>query len=217
MRRPIKFAATALMTVGLLAGDLAHLSFSPAPAEARWRGGGFGYGVTYPIGRYGYGYGYRHHDDIDAGDVIAVVAVVAGVAALASAARDRNRDRGYDNGGWDDGGWDRRSNRGWDDRRGSSGRDSSSRDRREDIAIGECRAEAERQARTYGTSASLRDIYDVDSQGNAVRIRGLVEIARSEAVPGGTERRLTTEPFTCVVRGGLVESYQLGDGFASRY
>lgn len=215
MRRPIKFAATALMTVGLLAGDLAHLSFTPAPAEARWRGGGFGYGVTYPIGRYGYGYGYRHHDDIDAGDVIAVVAVVAGVAALASAARDR--DRGYGNGGWDDGGWDRRSSGGWDDRRSSASRDSRSRDRREDTAIGECRAEAERQARTYGTSASLRDIYDVDSQGNAVRIRGLVEIARSEAVPGGTERRLTSEPFICVVRGGLVESYQLAAGsLASR-
>ena len=212
MRRHIKFAATALMTVGLLAGDLAHLSLSPAPAEARWRGGGFGYGVTYPIGRYGYGYGYRHHDDIDAGDVIAAVAIVAGVAAIASAARDR--DRGYDNGGWDDGGWDRRSNRGWDDRRGSS---SSSRDRREDIAIAECRNEAERQARTYGTSASLRDIYDVQSRGNAVRIRGLVEIARSEVVPGGTERRLATESFSCVVRGGLVESYQLATGsLASR-
>ena len=213
MRRHIKYAATALMTVGLLAGDLANLSLSPAPAEARWRGGGFGYGVTYPIGRYGYGYGYRHHDDIDAGDVIAAVAIVAGVAAIASAARDRDRDRGYDNGGWDDTGWDRRSNRGWDDRRGSS----SSRDRREDIAIGECRAEAERQARTYGTSASLRDIYDLDSRGNAVRIRGLVEIARSEAVPGGTERRLATESFTCIVRGGLVESYQLSAGsLASR-
>ena len=214
MRRHIKFAATALMAVGLLVGDLAHLSFTPAPAEARWRGGGFGYGVTYPIGRYGYGYGYRHHNDIDTGDVIAAVAIVAGVAAIASAARDRDRDRGYDNGGWDDGGWDRQSNRGWGDRRGSS---SGSRDRREDIAIGECRVEAERQARTYGTSASLRDIYDVDSRGNAVRIRGLVEIARSEAVPGGTERRLATEPFTCVVRGGIVESYQLATGsLASR-
>lgn len=212
MRRPIKFAATALMAVGLLAGDLANLSLGPAPAEARWRGGGFGYGVTYPIGRYGYGYGYRHHDDIDAGDVIAAVAIVAGVAAIASAARER--DRGYDSGGWDEGGWDRRGNRGWDDRRGSS---SSSSDRREDVAIGECRAEAERQARTYGTSASLRDIYDVQSRGNAVRIRGLVEIARSEVVPGGTERRLATESFSCVVRGGLVESYQLATGsLASR-
>lgn len=211
MRRLSRIAVTTALTLGLLAGDIAHLSFSPAPAEARWRGGGFGYGATYPIGRYGYGYGYRHHDDVDTGDVIAVVALVAGVAAIASAARDR--DRGYDNGGWDNGAWDRRDDRGWGDRRSDS-----SRDRREDIAVDQCRDEAERQARTYGTSASLRDIYDVDSRGNAVRIRGLVEIARSEAVPGGTERRLTTERFTCVVKSGLVESYQLATGsLASRW
>lgn len=207
MRRPLRIAAATLLTVGMLGGDLASLSFAPAPAEARWRGGGFGYGIGYPYGRYGYGYGYYHRHGVDAGDVIATVAVIAGVAAIASAARRADDDSG----GWED--------RGWDDDRGWGGRRSDRRDRREDIAVDECRVEAERQARTYGTSASLRDIYDVDRRGNAVRVRGLVEVARSEAVPGGTERRLTTERFTCVVRGGYVESYRLGgaDDFASRW
>ena len=204
MRRSLRLTLATALTLGMLSGDIARLSFSPAPAEARWRGGGFGYGVGYGrgFGRYGYGHGYYHRNHVSAGEVIATVAVIAGVAAVASAAR---RDRDQRDGGWDD-------DRGWDDRRS----DRSS-DRREDIAVDQCRDEAERQARTYGTSASLRDIYDVDSRGSAVRVKGLVEVARSEPVPGGTERRLTTERFTCVVRSGLVESYQLGgDGFASR-
>jgi hypothetical protein len=200
--RPFRLAAAAGLALAMLAGDVAGLSFAPAPAEARWRDrSGFGYGIDYGhrYGRYGYGYGYYRRNRVDAGDVIATVAVIAGVAAIASAAR---RDR--EGGGWGDdrGGWERSGSR--------------SRDRREDIAIDECRDEAERQARTYGTSASLRDIDDVDRRGSAVRVRGLVEVARSEAVAGGTERRLTTERFTCVVRNGLVESYQLGGGFASR-
>lgn len=217
MRRALRLALATALTIGMLGGDIARLSFSPAPAEARWRhGGGFGYGLGYGhgFGRGGYGYGYYRRDRVDAGDVIAAVAVIAGVAAIASAASQANRDRGGgrdDRGlgdrGWDEGGWDDRGDR----------RDERSSDRREDIAVDQCRDEAERQARTYGTSASLRDIYDVDRRGAAVRVRGLVEVARSEAVPGGTERRLTTERFTCVVRNGYVESYQLGGGFASRY
>lgn len=202
--RPFRLAAAATLALAMLAGDVASLSFAPAPAEARWRDrGGFGYGVSYGhrYGRYGYGYGYYRRNRVDAGDVIATVAVIAGVAAIASAARRDREDRGWDD---DRGGWDR----------GSS---SSRNDRREDIAVDECRSEAERQARTYGTSASLRDIYDVDSRGAEVRVRGLVEIARSEAVAGGTERRLTTERFTCIVRNGLVQSYQLSAGFASRF
>ena len=207
--RPLRLAAASVLTLAMLAGDVAGLSLAPAPAEAHWRRGGVHVGVGYPIGRYGYGYGYRRYNRVDAGDVIATVAVIAGVAAIASAARRDRDDRG--DGGWeDDRGWDRSD--GWD-RRGAS-----SSDRREDIAVDECREEAERQARTYGTSASFRDIYDVASRGDAVRVRGLVEIARSEVVPGGTERRLSSERFTCVVRLGFVESYQLGGsgGLAGR-
>lgn len=208
MRRALRLALATALTLGMLGGDIARLSFSPAPAEARWRhGGGFGYGVGYRYGGYGgypgyrYGYGYHHHhDDVDTGDVIAAVAVIAGVAAIATAVRQSESNR---SGGWDNGGWDDRGDR--------------SSDMREDIAVDQCRVEAERQARTYGTSASLRDIYDVDRRGAAVRVKGIAEVARSEAVPGGTERRLATERFTCVVRDGYVESYQLGDSLASRY
>lgn len=210
MRRLLRFFAVSALTLGMLGGDIATLSLAPAVAEARWHGG-YGVRYGYPYGRYGYGYGYgyRRYNRVDTGDVIATVAVIAGVAAIATAVSEANgRDRG--DGGWDD--------RGWGDRDGDRRGNSRSRDRREDIAVDQCRAEAERQARTYGTSASLRDIYDVDSRGNAVRIRGLVEIARSEVVSGGTERRLASDRFTCVVRGGYVESYQLGGNeVASRW
>lgn len=199
MRRVLHTLSLAVLTLGMLGGDIARLSFEPAPAEARWRSGGVNYGYGYR-GRYGHVGYYRHRASV--GDVIATAAVIAGVAAIASSVRhDRNRDNRDD--GWGDRDWDRRSDGG------------TRQDRREDIAIDECRDEAERQARTYGTSASLRDIYDVDSRGNEVRVRGLVEVARSEQAGSTLERRLTSERFTCVVRNGLVDSYQLG-GYASR-
>lgn len=200
MRRALHLTALAVVTLGMLGGDIARLSFEPAAAEARWRSGGVGYGYGYR-GRYGHVGYYRHRASV--GDVIATAAVIAGVAAVASSVSHARRD----DDGWDDRDrdWDRRSDRG--DRR----------DRREDIAIDECRDAAERQARTYGTSASLRDIYDVDSRGRDVRVRGLVEIATTATVAGGSERRLNSERFTCVVKNGIVESYQLGDrGYASR-
>lgn len=198
MRRAFHLTALAAVTLGMLGGDIARLSFEPAAAEARWRSGGVGYGYGYR-GRYGHVGYYRHRASV--GDVIATAAVIAGVAAVASSVSHARR--GGD--GWDDR---------WD---GDRDRRSDRRDRREDIAIDECRDEAERQARTYGSSASLRDIYDVDSRGRDVRVKGLVEIATSAAVAGGSERRLTSERFTCVVKDGFVDSYQLGDrGYASR-
>ena len=193
MRRPLHSLAIAALTLGMLGGDIASLSFKPAAAEAHRRGG-FGYGYGY-YGRYGHVGYYRNR--VSVGEIVATAAVIAGVAAVASSVRNDRRD---------DDGWDDR------DRRGSGDR----RDLREDIAVDECRDEAERQARTYGTSASLRDIYDVDSRGREVRVKGLVEIATTASVGGASERRLNTERFTCVVRNGLVESYQLGGDFASR-
>jgi hypothetical protein len=200
MRRPLRTLAVAALTLGMLGGDIASLSFEPAAAAAHRRSGGFGYGYGY-YGRYGH-FGYYRHG-LSVGDVVATAAVIAGVAAVASSVRDARRD----DRGWDDRGRD-------DDRWGD--RDRRSRDRREDIAVDECRDEAERQARTYGTSASLRDIYDVDSRGREVRVRGLVEIATTAAVATGTERRLSTERFTCIVRDGAVDSYQLGGSLAAR-
>ena len=54
--------------VALIAGTAA-----PADARGRWRD--------------------RHHDDIDAGDVVAGVAIVGGIAALASAIKRGNREK----------------------------------------------------------------------------------------------------------------------------
>lgn len=193
MRRPLHTLAIAALTLGMLGGDIASLSFAPAAAEAHRRPGGFGYGYGY-YGRYGHVGYYRNR--VSVGEIVATAAVIAGVAAVASSVRN-----------------DRRDDDGWGDR---DSRRSDRRDLREDIAVDECRHEAERQARTYGTSASLKDIYDVDSRGRDVRVKGLVEIATTATVGGASERRLNTERFTCVVRNGLVDSYQLGGDFAAR-
>ncbi len=61
-------AAVLFTTVGL----------SAAPAEARGRHGGWG---------------YRHHDRIDAGDVIGGLFVIGAIAAIATAASKDRRDR----------------------------------------------------------------------------------------------------------------------------
>jgi len=62
----------------------AAASLAATPAAAQGWGGGWG--------------GHRHHDHIDAGDVIAGVLIIGGIAAIASAVsknkRD-NRDDGY--------------------------------------------------------------------------------------------------------------------------
>lgn len=208
MRRSLRALVLTGLTIGLLGGDIPSLSFAPAAAEAHWRrgGGGYGYGYGFGYGRGGYyghsGY-YRHGASV--GDVLATAAVIGTIAVVASSiSRDRRADDRRDEGGWDD----------RDERRGSSRRD----DRRDEVAVDECRDEAERQARRYGSSASIRDVYDIDSRGSEVRVRGLVEIATTAVVAAGTERRLNSDNFTCIVRGGTVESYQLGSGsFASRY
>ena len=59
----------------------AALSLSATPAAAQ----GWGWG-----GNWG---GHRHHDHIDAGDVIAGVLIIGGIAAIASAASKNKRDR----------------------------------------------------------------------------------------------------------------------------
>jgi hypothetical protein len=38
-------------------------------------------------------WGHHHHDDVDAGDVVAGVALVGGIAAIASAIKNGNRER----------------------------------------------------------------------------------------------------------------------------
>lgn len=62
---------------------LTSVGLSATPAEARSRHGGWGGG----------GWGYRHHDRIDAGDVIGGLFVIGAIAAIASAASRDGRDR----------------------------------------------------------------------------------------------------------------------------
>ena len=62
---------------------LTSIGLAATPAEARGRHGGYGYG----------GWGYRHHDRIDAGDVIGGLLVIGAIAAIATAASKDNRDR----------------------------------------------------------------------------------------------------------------------------
>ena len=61
------------LVAGILAASLVATGFA-VPAEAKRRH-------------------WRHHDNVDAGDVVAGVAVVGGIAALASAIRSNNRQR----------------------------------------------------------------------------------------------------------------------------
>ena len=61
------------LVAGILAASLVATGFA-VPAEAKRRH-------------------WRHHDNVDAGDVVTGVAVVGGIAALASAIRSSNRRR----------------------------------------------------------------------------------------------------------------------------
>lgn len=102
----------------------------------------------------------RHHDGIDAGDVIAGALIIGGIAAVASAASSSSRDR-YD---------DRYRDRRYDDRRydddyGYYNNGYSSR-----IAVEQCVQAARSQANRYGGWARVTDITRID------RIRGGYEV-----------------------------------------
>ena len=61
--------------------SVAALTMSASPALAQdwgWGGGNWG---------------HRHHDRVDAGDVIAGILIIGGIAAIASAASKNKRDR----------------------------------------------------------------------------------------------------------------------------
>jgi hypothetical protein len=113
----------------LLIGTAASVLAMATPAEARR------------------GY-YRHHDGIDAGDVIAGALVIGGIAAIASAA---SRDRGYRGGYYDDG-------------YGYYDRGYSSR-----AAVDQCVRAAQNRASRYGW-ARVTDVTRID------RIRGGYEV-----------------------------------------
>lgn len=107
----------------------------------------------------------RHHDGIDAGDVIAGALIIGGIAAVASAAsnssRDRYDDRYRDRGrGWDD---DDR----YDDRGGYYNNGYSSRS-----AVEQCVRAARSEANRYGGWARVTDVTRIDRVRGGYEVRG---------------------------------------------
>ena len=70
------------LAAALAAASVASLAATPAVAQGWGWGGNWG--------------GHRHHDHVDAGDIIAGVLIIGGIAAIASAASKSKRDRRND-------------------------------------------------------------------------------------------------------------------------
>jgi hypothetical protein len=137
-------------------------------------------------GRGGYGYG-RHHDRIDAGDVIAGIAVVGIIAAIASAASKPKQPR-YPTSA--DQRYPQNDDRGTQQVRGSINS--------ENAAVDACAAAAEDRG---GQTASVREITAVDANRDGWEVEGVVE-QRS----GWRDRSAQRKRFTCSVRFGAVET-----------
>jgi hypothetical protein len=156
---------------------VALLSTAATPAMARGYGGfggGFGYGNGYD------GYGHRHHDRVDAGDVIGAIAVIGIIAAIASAASKKNRSS------------DRTNSDDYPNQR-QQGSIST-----ENQAVDACAQAAEQRA---GQSASVREISTVDRNADGWDVEGVVEERDGWRDKTGDRKR-----FTCSVRYGAVDS-----------
>lgn len=166
--------ATAALAVAVVTAPV-----SPALARDRSYGNG-SWGNWGNWGGYGHGWRHRHHDDIDAGDVIAGVAVVGILAAvLASASKNRQVRQDRD-----------------PDRQDSAGRQGNIDSENE--AIDACARATETQA---GERASVRDINQVDRNADGWDIEGTVE----ERSGWRDSDDVRTHRFTCSVRYGKVE------------
>lgn len=121
----------------VLAASAAAMVAVPASARGGWGGG-------------------RHHDGIDAGDVIAGALVIGGIAAIASAASSNGRGRGYGSSrGYDryDGGY---NNNGYGSR----------------TAVDQCVRAAQREASRYGGWARVTDVSSIDRVRGGYEVRG---------------------------------------------
>jgi hypothetical protein len=160
-----------------LIASAAALSLVATPVMARGWGGGWG----------------RHHNDIDAGDVITGILIIGGIAAIASAAskgskdrqrdsRDRDRDRDYRD----------RDDRERDDSRGygNDDRPSWQEGRGIDNAVNRCVAEVERGDRR------VDQVETVNRDGEGWRVSGRMS--------GG-------DNFTCAIGSdGRIRSSNVG-------
>lgn len=145
-----------------------------APAEVR------------PYGRH-----HRHHDRIDAGDVLLGAILLGGIVAVASAA---SKDRGR-NGDW--------------------GRDDPDAER---AAVEQCADAAEQEARDRSRNARVTDITDVERRGVSYRVRGIIDYRPGN--DDSDDRRWDdyrdNSRFTCTVRYGRILDLRIDDNYAWR-
>lgn len=131
-----------LSKIGLTIATAATALATATPAEAQRR------------------YHDRHHDGIDAGDVIAGALIIGGIAAIASAADNDRGYRGYDRGyrGYDGGynnGYGYYDN-GYNSRQG----------------VEQCVRAAQRQASRAGGFARVTDVTRIDRVRGGYEVRG---------------------------------------------
>ncbi len=126
---------------------------------------------------------HRHHDNVDAGDVIAGVAVVGILAAILSSASKNKRVND-----------DARRDRDEYPSRVGGGADGIDT---ENAAVDACAKAAEDRV---GESASVRDISTVSKSANGWDVEGIVEQR-----DGWRDRSADRKKFTCSVRYGAVE------------
>ncbi len=105
----------------------------------------------------------RHHDGIDAGDVIAGALIIGGIAAVASAASSGNRYRDRDR-------WDDRNDRDYDGY-GYYNNGYGSR-----AAVSQCVRAAQREASRYGGWARVTDVTRIERTRGGYEVRGRVVV-----------------------------------------
>ena len=164
----------------------ALLATSVTPAFAnRGYGGGYGYG-----GYDGYGGGRhrgRHHNRVDAGDVIAGIAIFGVIAAIASAASKSKSQKRYPDSA--DNNYPQNDQRAQNPQRGSINT--------ENAAVDACATAAEDRG---GQSASVREITTVSANGDGWDVEGVIEQR-----DGWRDRSADKKRFTCSVRYGAVD------------
>lgn len=163
-------------------------SVTPVFAEHGY-GGGYGYGNGYG-GYDSYGgnrHRGRHHDRIDAGDVIAGIAIFGVIAAIASAASKPKAQKRYPDNA--DSRYPNNDQRAQNPQRGSINT--------ENAAVDACATAAEDRG---GQSASVREITTVNANSDGWDVEGVIEQR-----DGWRDRSADRKRFTCSVRYGSVD------------
>ncbi len=167
MKTKLKFIAGSAVALALVATSIA-----PAFARGGW-GGGWGH--------------RRHHDRVDAGDVIAGIFIIGAIAAISGGSKKARRDRAPRS---DDRDYPRAEER--------------SKISSEDDAVQACATAAEDRA---GPASSVRRIDSVNSEGDGWTVSGMIERRDSWRDRAAQERS-----FSCSVQFGRIESINIASG-----